>query len=502
MNLTRNSHILGFLTFSILALTFCRSEDDSKSLTVIAAPTISLVDPIAGKVGAPVTITGTNFSPRASENIVKFNGNTATTISFASSSQISVLVPVEATSGPVSVTVGEKTATGPDFTVLQTSLSFNPAQAQVGTVIEITGVGFSSVPAENVVTFNGIEAIVSTSSSTSILAIVPENATTGPVIVTVGGLSQTGPDFVVLDEFETPENFKVAFLGDATVGPGADAVLNLIKAEGAQAVVHAGDLDYIGSPQAFEDNINGILGDNFPYFFCVGNHDDEFWDGPNGYQSFLEARFKRLNITWSGQLGVLSSFSYQGIFFVVSAPDEFDISPSMAGAYVGEQLKTNNAIWRISFWHKNQRLMQIGGKKDEAGWDVYEASRQGGAIIATGHEHSYCRTYEMRDFQNQVISNTSDIVTLQKDDIATDNEDEGRSFAFVSGLGGRSIRDAENNLDSSPWWADVYHSNNGGQYGALFGAFNYNGDASLARFYFKDIDGVERDVFFVRSNLQ
>ncbi|MEP2511960.1 MAG: hypothetical protein ABJH72_21495, partial [Reichenbachiella sp.] len=55
-------------------------------------------------------------------------------------------------------------------------------------------------------------------------------------------------------------------------------------------------------------------------------------------------------------------------------------------------------------------------------------------------------------------------------------------------------------LDSNPWWANVYHSNNGGQHGSLFGEFNYNGDASLARFYFKDIDGQVRDVFFVRSH--
>ncbi len=80
------------------------------------------------------------------------------------------------------------------------------------------------------------------------------------------------------------------------------------------------------------------------------------------------------------------------------------------------------------------------------------------------------------------------------------SNDEGRSFAFVSGLGGRGIRDAEDGLENNPWWANVYHSNNGGQYGALFGEFNYNGDTSLARFYFKDINGVVRDVFFVRSN--
>jgi len=88
---------------------------------------------------------------------------------------------------------------------------------------------------------------------------------------------------------------------------------------------------------------------------------------------------------------------------------------------------------------------------------------------------------------------------LQKDDPLTTDLDEGRSFAFVSGLGGANIRVAKNGIDAKPWWASVYRKNNGGQYGVLFGEFNYNGDATLARFYFKDIDGVVIDTFFVRS---
>jgi len=146
--------------------------------------------------------------------------------------------------------------------------------------------------------------------------------------------------------------------------------------------------------------------------------------------------------------------------------------------------------------------MQIGGKGNEAGWNVYEESRKAGAIIVTGHEHSYSRTHEMSNFQNQIVSSTSNTVVLQKDNLATTGSDEGRSFAFVSGLGGKGIRDVESGLDSNPWWANTYHKSNGAQYGVLFGEFNYNGDATLARFYFKDIDGVVRDVFFVRSELE
>ena len=126
--------------------------------------------------------------------------------------------------------------------------------------------------------------------------------------------------------------------------------------------------------------------------------------------------------------------------------------------------------------------MQIRGKRDEAGWDVYEESRKGGAIIATAHEHLYSRTCEMSNFENQSISSTEDTVNLWADNLRTSNIDEGRSFAFVSGLGGKSIRDAEDGLDNNPWWANVYHSKNGGQHGTLFGEFQLS-----RRYFFSEV---------------
>ncbi|TRX59562.1 hypothetical protein FNH22_10445 [Fulvivirga sp. M361] len=399
---------------------------------------------------------------------------------------------------------GDKTEELP----LPTITSINPLKGEVGDAITINGSNFSANATEVTVDFNGIKATeIFFSSVSQISTQVPAGATTGNISVTIANQTVKGPFFtveekVVINNDQTPVNFKIAFIGDSEVDAAADAVLSLIKSEGTNVVVHSGDLGYDrNAPLIFENNVNAVLGEDFPYFYVVGNHDDHLWNISGGYQQLLESRFKRLGIEWTGQLGVMSSFSYKGIFFVSSAPDEFGITSTEAGNYIRDQLSGNSAIWRISFWHKNQRLMQIGGKADEAGWDVYEESRKGGAIIATAHEHSYSRTYEMSNFQTQTISTTNNTVNLIKDNLAT-SDDEGRSFAFVSGLGGRSIRDGEAGLDLNPWWADVYHSNNGGQYGALFGEFNYNGDAMLARFYFKDIDGAERDEFFVRSNLQ
>ncbi len=291
-----------------------------------------------------------------------------------------------------------------------------------------------------------------------------------------------------------PVNFTIAFIGDQGLGPNAEAVLNLIKSEGADAVVHAGDFDYVDNPAGWDGQINSILGPDFPYFSSPGNHDAARFYGSGGYQEFLAARMTRLGIPWNGDLGVQSSFYYEGIFIVLTAPGTFGSNHDL---YIRDQLATDNSIWRISSWHKNMRLMQVGGKGDETGWGVYEESRRGGAIIATGHEHSYSRTHLLNSFESQTVSSTNNTLVLASDDPNTP-ADEGRSFAFVSGLGGLSIRAQ---LLSGDWWASIYTSNQGANYGALFGVFNYQGNPRLAHFYFKNIDGNVPDEFFVQSTV-
>ena len=296
-----------------------------------------------------------------------------------------------------------------------------------------------------------------------------------------------------------PANFKIAFIGDQSLGPDAVAVLNLIKQEGAQAVMHSGDFDYVDDPAAWDAQINSVLGANFPYFATIGNHDELAWSRPNGYQQFLESRFNRLGISWSGRLGVRSSFHYKGVFFVLTAPgitSGFDDGTS--DSYIRDQLVADNSIWSICSWHKNMRLMQIGEKTDETGWGVYEAARNGGAIIATAHEHSYSRTHLLSSMSAQTVASTSNTLHLT----------EGNSFAFVSGLGGRSIR--AQSL-SGTWWASAYASTclpgdpvcqANANFGALFGVFNVDGQPNKAFFYFKDINGRVVDQFTVVSDVE
>jgi hypothetical protein len=312
-------------------------------------------------------------------------------------------------------------------------------------------------------------------------------ATSAPVLITVSG-----------GNGETPVNFKVAFIGDQGLNVNSVAVLNFIKNEGAQAVLHQGDLGYTSDTAAWEAQINSVLGPNFPYFVSIGNADDSDFVGPTGYQQLLTNRMNRLGITWSGNLGIRSSFHYKGIFIVQVAPGITGFDTLDMDVYVRDQLAQDNSIWSISSWHKDMKLMQAGGKSDETGWGVYEESRKGGAIIATGHEHSYERTHLLSSMINQSVASTSNTLTLTK----------GNSFVFVSGLGGESVRVQKL---GGPWWANIYTltclagdpvCRPNANYGALFGIFNVDGQANKAFFYFKDINGLIVDSFTVISNVE
>ena len=296
----------------------------------------------------------------------------------------------------------------------------------------------------------------------------------------------------------TPVDLKIAFIGDQGRGPDSVAVLNLIKAEGAQAVVHAGDFDYHDNPAAWDAEINRVLGENFPYFATIGNHDKSAWNGPNGYQRYLMDRLRRLGIAWDGDLGIQSSVHFQGILLVLTAPGVRKAAALSHEAYIREQLAADRSIWSISSWHENMQRMQAGDKGDDTGWGVYDESANGGAIMVAGHEHSYSRSHLLSSISQQTVASTADVMTLAK----------GQSFVVVSGLGGESVRPQRL---SGPWWARIYVSKclrndpvcqPDATFGAFFGVFNVDGTPNKAEFYFKDIKGKVVDRFTVMSQVE
>ena len=294
----------------------------------------------------------------------------------------------------------------------------------------------------------------------------------------------------------TAPNFKVAFIGDQGNGSDAQAVLNLIKSEGAQMVLHQGDLDYNNAPDAWDSMITSILGAHFPYFITAGNHDDDNWLRSGGYQDKYRARLARIrDAVCVGNLGVKSTCRYKGLYFVQVAPGLI-FTDGGYDTYIWDQLAADNSTWSICSWHVDQTALQVGGKGDEAGWGVYEKCREGGGIVATAHEHSYERTKTLTSMSSQIVDpDWPDRFTLR---VAP-----GSTFAFVSGLGGNSIRNQDRCLPTTyPYgcndeWAMIYTSDQGAQFGALFIVFNVDNDPNKAHGYFKNVSGQVVDDFVI-----
>jgi N-acetylneuraminic acid mutarotase len=82
----------------------------------------------------------------------------------------------------------------------------------VGTQVTITGANFGATQGANAVTFNGTQASAFTSwSATSIVTTVPAGATTGSVVVTVGGVASNSVNFtVVAGSFTLTANLTTA----------------------------------------------------------------------------------------------------------------------------------------------------------------------------------------------------------------------------------------------------------------------------------------------------
>ena len=170
--------------------------------TVTPPPNITGVSPNAGPIGTSVNVTGTNFGPtvgtRASGLV--FNGLVARTTSW-SNTLIVAPVPVGATSGNVVVSVGGINSNGVPYTVTPgpNVASVSPTSGAVGASVTITGAGFGATQGSSTITFNGVPAAPTPAnwSDTSIVAPVPTGATTGNVVVTVGGIASNGVPFTV-----------------------------------------------------------------------------------------------------------------------------------------------------------------------------------------------------------------------------------------------------------------------------------------------------------------
>jgi len=104
-----------------------------------------------------------------------------------------------------------RSAGGPAIT------SVAPTTGGFAATVTISGTGFGAAPDDNLVTFNGVPASVSSSTATRVVARVPEGATTGPVTLTTsGGTARSRTAFTVA----APDLVPTAFTAPGRGGTG------------------------------------------------------------------------------------------------------------------------------------------------------------------------------------------------------------------------------------------------------------------------------------------
>ena len=177
---------VGAATGPITVLNATGQATSKASFTVVGAPTVTSFSPAFGTVGSMVTITGSSFIGTTE---VDFNGQAAIKPTVKGDTQITVKVPVGATTGQITVTNGVGSGQSADnFVVLlfhPTIASATPNSGGWGTDVEIGGDHFIGAKS---VTFNGKAATFTVVDDNTIETSVPAGAPAGPGSGATGGI--------------------------------------------------------------------------------------------------------------------------------------------------------------------------------------------------------------------------------------------------------------------------------------------------------------------------
>ena len=167
-------------------------------LSALSVPHVASVLPPAGSAGSYITISGSGFGTVTGS--VKIGGIQASIQSW-SPDAIVVQVPslLNAGSAQVAVTTSTETSNSGHFDVESAIISkLSRTFGQIGSKVKIFGSGFGSSQGSSRVTFNGVPAFVTSWSDSVTEVVVPRDATTGNVMVTVGGVSSNSLNFNVV----------------------------------------------------------------------------------------------------------------------------------------------------------------------------------------------------------------------------------------------------------------------------------------------------------------
>lgn len=158
-------------------------------------PLITAISPSTASVGSTVTITGKYLK---NTSLVSFSGmnDIGAAFTVVSDTQITVVVPDAAGSGPITVVSGGATTSASSITIAGRVTSFAPEIGPAATTVTVYGTGFTGATS---VRFNGVASgTIKVLSDSKVSATVPTAATSGPIsVVTPAGTLTSADSYTV-----------------------------------------------------------------------------------------------------------------------------------------------------------------------------------------------------------------------------------------------------------------------------------------------------------------
>ncbi|MDX3661349.1 polymorphic toxin-type HINT domain-containing protein [Streptomyces sp. ID05-26A] len=284
--------------------------------------TIFAIVPARGPAGSTVEISGIGFA--AQGTTVTFDGVTAPVTS-ATGNRVSVTVPQGVKEGVVRVTANGKTSVSPRpfqparGVTAPAIASVSTDRGDPGDLVTITGTGFDTDIARNVVRFHQTVARVREVTPTKLVVQVPDAASSGRITVrTPGGEVTSGADFLV-----APRGFvtsKLIYGGRLQLGQ----TVNLDIPAGKAAVVLVDGK--IGERQNLKLENNTIPVRSAMWMFT-----------PHGGDFARRALGDPLDL-WAGSKlhQDLPAFKHNGTYTIVVAPD--DAAAGKVGVTLSQEL--------------------------------------------------------------------------------------------------------------------------------------------------------------------
>jgi len=183
-------------------LTVSVNEMTSKPVSMTILPVMEAITPAFGEAGQTVVISGKNFSPVPSNNYVVFNAGATSQVAAAvleaTTTTLLVRAPASETGKVLVYTDGQAAKGSLTFTYPPAVDVVTPTEIVAGDTINISGRNFDATAAKNTVTIGDEVLTILSSTANTISARLPMTAVSGPLKVTVNGVSSKESPFVTV----------------------------------------------------------------------------------------------------------------------------------------------------------------------------------------------------------------------------------------------------------------------------------------------------------------